>query len=300
MRGLLRALLLLAVAWPGAGAAAGLFVEGSDGVAVALSAPPRRVISLAPHFTDTLLALGARDRIAGVIDDRERRDGAPRPDGLAVVGDAAGLNYEVVLARRPDLVLAWGGGTPRAWIERLRSLGVPVLVLEARRLDDIGAEVLLLGRLAGAEGAAAREADAFRARLGRLRALGAAGPRLRYFYQAWRQPLYTLHGGHLLSQALALCGADNVVPAGPVAAPLVGPEFVLRANPDALVVAAADLSASRAWWGRFSGLAAVREQRVLPVDDLRLTRPGPGMLSAVEPACRQFSTWRKQLAGKSR
>lgn len=292
--------LLLALAWPGPAAAAGLRLEGSDGVAVTLAAPARRIVALAPHFTDSLLALGVRDRLAGVIDDRERRGGGARPDGLAVVGDAAGLNYEAVLALHPDLVLAWGGGTPRAWIERLRALGLPVLVLEARRLEDMGAEVLLLGRATGAAAAAAREERALRERLGRLRALGAAGPRLRYFYQAWRQPLYTLHGGHLLSQALALCGADNVVAPGPVAAPLVGPEFVLRADPDLLVVPAADLAASRAWWGRFAGLAAVRQQRFLAVDDRRLTRPGPGMLSAVEPVCTQISTWRKQPTGKSR
>lgn len=300
MPGGLRLFLLLAVLWPGAAAASGLRVDGSDGVAVSLPAPPRRIISLAPHFTDTLVALGARGRIAGIIDDREQRGGGARPDGMTMVGDAAGLNHEVVLALRPDLVLAWGGGTPRAWIERLRGLGVPVLVLEARRLEDIGAEVLLLGRVVGAGAVATREAAAVQARMDRLRALGATGPRLRYFYQAWRQPLYTLHGGHLLSQALALCAADNVMPPGPVAAPLVGPEYVLRANPDVLMVPASDLPASRAWWGRFSGLAAVRGQRFLAVDDPRLTRPGPGMLSAVEPVCMQFSTWRKQLAGKSR
>lgn len=292
--------LLLSLLCPGVAPAAGLRLEGSDGVAVTLPAPARRIVALAPHFTDSLLALGARDRIAGVIDDRERRGGGSRADGLAVVGDAAGLNYEVVLALRPDLVLAWGGGTPRAWIERLRALGLPVLVLEARRLEDIASEIRLLGRVAAAETAARREELAVRDRLGRLRALGDTGPRLRYFYQAWRQPLYTLQGGHLLSQALALCGADNVVAPGPVAAPLVGPEFVLRANPDVLVVAASDLDASRAWWGRFPGLAAVRGQRFLAVDDRRLTRPGPGMLSAVEPACMQISTWRKQPGGKSR
>lgn len=295
-----RFLLLLALLLPFPPALAEMRLDGSDGVTVTLPAPARRIVSLAPHLTDTLLAIGARARLAGAIDDRERLGAGARPDGLPVVGDAGGLNYEAVLALRPDLVLAWGGGTPRAWIERLRALGLPVLVLEARRLEDIAGELLLLGRAADAEAAAAREAATLHRRLDRLRAQGAAGHRLTYFYQAWRQPLYTLHGGHLLSQALALCGADNIVPPGPVAAPLVGPELVLRSDPDVLVVAATDLAASRAWWGRFGSLSAVRGQRFLGVDDPRLTRPGPGMLSAVEPVCTQFSTWRKQPPPKSR
>lgn len=299
-RGVLPFLLLLFLL-PGAVAGAPLRLVGVDGAAITLAAPAQRIVALAPHFTDTLLALGARAQLAGVIDDREQRGGdMRRPDGLALVGDAAGLNYEVVLALRPDLVVAWRSGTPRAWIERLRQLGLKVLVLEAATLDGVAAEVLLLGQVSGHPEAAARQAAALRARLARLRAQGQGAPRVRYFYQAWHQPLYTLHAGHLLSQALALCGADNIVPAGPVAAPVVSPEFVLQANPDVLVVAAGELAASRAWWGRFPALAAVRNQRFLGVDDRRLTRPGAGMLSAVEPACSQISIWRQQRAANSR
>lgn len=299
-RGALSSFLLLFFL-PGLVAGSPLRLAGADGVAVMLHGPAQRIVSLAPHFTDTLLALGARGQVVGVIDDREQRIGtAHRPDGLALVGDAAGLNYEVVLALRPDLVLAWGSGTPRAWIERLRHLGQPVLVLEAATLEGLIAETGVLGQLTGRQAAATGQVASLHAQLARLQALGQGGARLRYFYQAWRQPLYSLHAGHLLSQALALCGADNIIPAGVVAAPVVSPEFVLRANPDVVVVAAGDLAASRLWWGRFPGLAVVRGQRFLGVDDRRLTRPGAGMLSAAESACRQFSIWRQQRAANSR
>ncbi|MES2917579.1 MAG: helical backbone metal receptor [Pseudomonadota bacterium] len=297
--GILSFLLLLCLAAPAAGAP--LRLSGADGATVTLSVPAQRIVSLAPHLTDTLLALGARAQLAGVIDDREQRTGgARRSDGLALVGDAAGLNYEVVLGLRPDLILAWGSGTPRAWIERLRQLGLPVLVLEAPTLEELAGEVQMLGQATGRQTAAAGQVASLRAQLARLRALGQGVPRLRFFYQAWRQPMYSIHAGHLLSQVLALCGADNIIPAGPVAAPLVSPEFVLKANPDVLVVAAGDLAASHAWWGRFPSLAAVRDQHLLGVDDRRLTRPGPGMLSAAEPACSQISTWRKQRPANSR
>lgn len=288
-------LLLLVLSLP----AAALRLEGADGSAVELRGPAQRIVALAPHFTDSLLALGARRQLAGVIDDHPQRGANTRSlSGLPVVGDAAGLNYEVVLALRPDVVLAWGGGTPRAWIERLRALGLPVLVLEARRLEDLARETEQLGRLAGQDAAARAQAAAQRAQLARL--VAGEGPRLRFFYQAWRQPLYSIDGGHLLSQALARCGADNVLPPGPVPAPLVSPEFVLRADPDLLFLGEGDAAASRAYWSRFPTLAAVRQRRLLPLDDPRLTRPGPGMLSAVEPVCRQISTWRKRKGIKPR
>lgn len=293
--------LLLLLLLPALADAGSLRLAGSDGVEVVLAAPAQRIVSLSPHFTDALLALGARAQLAGVIDDHERRGAHVRSrDGLPLVGDAGGLNHERLLALRPDLVLAWGGGTPRPWVARLRQLGLPVLVLQVRTLAALPAEIALLGRATGREAAAAAQAAAATAQLQRLARLGGEGPRLRFFYEAWRQPLYSLEGGHLLSQLLALCGADNILPPGPVAAPLVSAELVLRENPDVLVVAAAAAGASQAYWGRFPHLAAVRQGQWLLLDDPRLARPGAGMLAAAEPACRQISTWRKRKALKTR
>lgn len=298
---LIRRLLPFLLFLPAALAQAALSVPGADGVAVQLPVPASRIVSLAPHLTDTLLALGARARIVGVIDDHEQRGRHARSrDGLPVVGDAGGLNYEVLLALRPDLVLAWGAGTPQVWVGRMRELGLTVLVLDSRRLEDIPRETELLGQAAGRVEVARVQAAAQRAQLARLGQGGGNGPRLRYFWQAWRQPLYSLHGGHLLSQGLARCGADNILPPGPVAAPLVSPELVLREDPDLLFFAAGSAAESEAYWSRFASLRAVRARQWLVVADPRLTRPGPGMLSALEPVCSQISTWRKKKSRETR
>jgi ABC-type Fe3+-hydroxamate transport system substrate-binding protein len=173
-------------------------------------------------------------------------------------------------------------------------------VVEARKLDDMAVQLDQLGRLSGQQAAGAAQAAAVRAQIRALTQRYAQGPRLRYFYQVWRQPLYSLHGGHLLSQALALCGADTIVPAGPVAAPLLSPEFVLQRDPDVLLFNRAEAESSIVWWSRFSRLAAVREQQWMGLDDRRLTRPGADMLAAVEPVCMQFASWRKRKAGNPR
>lgn len=276
-------------------AQARLVLRDDDGVTVSLAAPAQRIVTLAPHLTDALLALGAGTQIVGVADDHEQRGAHARSlGGFPVVADAGSISYERVLAQRPDLVLAWGDGTPRAWVAQLRAQGLQVFVLHARRLDDLAHDVERLGRLSGREVAAVRQAAVIRAQLVALGRDFGSGPRLRYFHEVWRQPLYTLNGGHLLSQALALCGADNIVPAGPVAAPLVSPEFVLKENPDFLVFSEEEATASRAWWGRFSSLAAVQRQQWLVLADKRLTRPGPGMLSAIRPVCAQIAIWRKR------
>lgn len=280
---------------------AGLQLKGDDGVTVSLAAPAQRIVTLAPHFTDALLALGAGGQIVGAADDHEQRGAhATSLGGFPVVSDAGSISYERVLALRPDLVLAWGDGTPRAWVAQLRAHGLPVVVLNPLRLDDLARDVERLGRLSGREPAAAQQSAAIRAQLAALDREHGAGPRLRYFHEVWRQPLYTLSRNHMLSQALARCGADNIVPAGPVSAPLVSPEFVLRENPEVLVFSEEEAAAGRAWWSRFPSLAAVQRQQWLVLADKRLTRPGPGMLSALPPVCAQIAIWRKRAAIKQR
>lgn len=265
----------------------------SSTVGAMSSVPARRIVSLAPHLTDMLIGLGARPLIAGVVDDHEIR-GAHTTSltGLPVVADAFGLNEERLLSVKPDLVIVWDEGTSLARQERLRRLGLPVMIFRTTHLEDIASQLEQLGRISGQEAAGRQQAKSFRSRLQALSRLDQKGPRLRYFYQIWRQPLYSLQGKHLLSQALARCGADNILPPGPVGAPLVTPEFVVNSNPDVIFFGKADASVSRAYWGRFSSLTAVRKDQLLVVDDQRLARPGPGLLDAVEPLCVQLQPLR--------
>lgn len=276
-------------------------LRDADGNRFTLLQPARRIVSLAPNLTDMLVTLGAGAQIVGASDDHDTRGAYQRSlSGFPVVSDAGSVNYERVLALKPDLVLAWGGGTPRPWIEQLRHMGLRVFVVEARTLDEIAVQAEQLGQLSGHDKSAQAQAAAIRANIAGLQTQYGSGPRLRYFHQVWLQPLYSLHAGHLLSQALALCGADNIVKAGPVAAPLINPEFVLQQNPDIILFSEGDADGSRAYWQRFPTLNAVRKQQLLGVNDRRLTRPGPAMLVAVQPLCARIAAWRSGTAMDSR
>lgn len=283
-------LLLLLMAVP---VRAAMTVTDDAGRHFTFDSSALRIVSLAPHVTDMLIGLGARSRLVGVVDDHESRGAhALSLSGLPVVADAFAVNEERLLTLRPDVVIVWAEGTPPSRIARLERLGLKVFTLKTARLEDLANQLEVLGRLAGQPAAGKAQADAFRKRLQSLRSRYGKEPRLSYFYQVWRQPLYSLHGGHLLSQALALCGADNILPAGPVAAPLVDPEFVVRTNPHVIFFGKDDEEASRRFWSRFAGMRAVRDRHLVAVEDERLARPGPELLLAVEPLCRQLQAWR--------
>src|SRR5215510_10277265 len=102
-RGLAVACCAWVTAWCGAALAQEpLRVLDVDGRTVQIAAPARRVISLAPHLTELMFAIGAGDRVAGTVEYADFPDAAKQ---VPRVGDSALLDLERIVALQPDLVL---------------------------------------------------------------------------------------------------------------------------------------------------------------------------------------------------
>jgi vitamin B12 transport system substrate-binding protein len=117
-----------------------------------------------------------------------------------------------------------------------------------------------------------------RQRLAELRQRYQRAEPLRVFYQVWNQPLYTVGGGQIISDALSVCGARNVFDDLKLPAPQVSIESVLQRNPEVILVGdQAQMEAWKAW----PAMAA----RVRLVPDKGLERPSGQMLEAVARLC---------------
>ena len=229
--------------WGAASAQAQVSVLDVDGRAVALAAPARRVISLAPHLTELMFAIGAGDRVVGTVEYADFPEAARR---VPRVGDSALLDLERIVAMKPDLLLVWRHGNSPQQLQRLAALKLPTYASEARTLADIARTLRDLGQLTGVPDQAARRAAAFEAEVSALQARYAGRRRIDVFYQIWNPPLITVNGEHLISQMLELCGAHNVFAAERLLTPTVTEEAVLQANPDAIVAGWSDSYGSSA------------------------------------------------------
>ncbi|WP_313314533.1 helical backbone metal receptor [Pulveribacter sp.] len=241
------------------------------------AAPAPAIVALQPSLTEAVCVLGACERLLGI--DRYS-DWPERVRALPRVGGLADADVEAIVALRPDLVLL--GPRSRA-AERLQSLGLQVLVLEAKSHADIRANLEIVARAVGRPGAGEAQWQRIDARLQALRA---------QLPPAWRgrRVYLELHGGKaaaseesFIGETLARLGLANVVPARLGPFPKVSPEFVLRADPDVLIVAATSPApATRPGW---HAMRAVREQRVcvLPAAQLDvLLRAGPRIDEAAQ------------------
>ncbi len=251
------ALIVLALALPGAGAAA---------------VPAQRIVSLIPSLTEDLFAVGAGGRVVGVS---QFADYPPAARRLPVVASFGSVNAERILALRPDLVL---GIAAQAHIaEDVQRAGVRVRLLRDDSLADVYANLRAVGELTGTRARADALVRALRARTA---ALARTRPRRRrppaVFVVLGTAPIFTVGRGSYIAQLLALAGARNA--AGDVRVPYARytPEALLDRQPDALIVDptvgfAAVLG--RAPWNQ---LRAVREHHVYMLPDPAiLERPGP-------------------------
>lgn len=275
--------IALAVALALAGAAhAQVATVDDEGRTVELAQPARRIISLAPHLTEQLFAIGAGDLVVGTTDFADFPEAAK---GLPRVARAHSVDLERVSAARPDLILVWGSGFPPATIDAVRRLGVPTFVSEPARLADIATSLERLGVLTGRS--ASRAAAGFNAKLSALRERYRGRREVRVFYQVWSDPLMTLGGRHLVSEGIALCGGRNVFADLAPIAPRVSSEAVLAADPEVILAAEPGARPSGALdsWKRFERITAVRRNLLVTLDADRINRNGPRIVDELAVLC---------------
>jgi iron complex transport system substrate-binding protein len=293
---LLTALVGLPLACPAAAAtvatAAAPRIVDDAGLRIALSRPANRIVSLSPGATAMLFAAGAGDRVVGTADFSDEPVAAR---AIPRIGDSQGYDLERIISLRPDVVVVWSGGTNAAQIELLQRAGLTVYRHRVQRLDDVPAAVGRFGILAGATDSANTAARDLAARIARLRASGRQSPPRSVLLQVWDQPVYTVGGAQLLTDALASCGYRNVFGDLRDAGPAVTLESVLARDPDIIVAVAPDVDSANRWlqrWRQYPVLSATRSGRMLALTDQRFSRLGPEAIAASEALCARLDALR--------
>ncbi|HET9046887.1 MAG TPA: helical backbone metal receptor, partial [Casimicrobiaceae bacterium] len=182
-------------------------VVDDTGSTVTLSAPARRIVSLAPHLTELLFAAGAGDRIVGTVEFSDYPEAAK---SIPRVGSSTLLDMERIVALKPDLVVVWRSGTAPARIDALRALGLAIYFDEPHTFAGIAQPLVRLGTLAGTGAAARGAAEAFAARADALRQKYGTRRPVTLFWQVWARPLLTVNRDHVIGDAIRTCGGVNI------------------------------------------------------------------------------------------
>lgn len=254
-----------------------LSVTDDRGITVQLARPPQRVVSLLPSLTESVCALNACERLVGV--DRYS-DHPAEVRRLPATGGGMDPQIETIVGLRPDVVLI-ARSSPA--LSRLESLGLKVLALEPQSHEDVRRVLRTLALMLG-QGEAEGEHLWQRLDADLSRAAAELPPERRgwrVYFEVASAP-YAAAPTSFIGQTLTRLGLGNVVPTGQGPFPRLNPEWVLRSDPDVLMVSAREAAglAQRPGWRR---LRAVVQGRVCRFDDAQadaLVRAGPRLAEA--------------------
>lgn len=263
-------LLLALCSW--VAAADMLSVTDDTGREIRLDQPARRILTLAPHATELVLALELDDRLVAVADFS---DYPASLDSLPRLSSLGGIDREQLLLLDPDLVIAWASGNREADIRWLAMAGIPVYLSEPENLQAIGESLERLARLAGVPERGRKVAERYRRRLAQVCSHRRNQPPLATYYAVWSKPPMTIGGRHWLNEALAKARLHNIFADLPRKVVTVSRESLL-ARPHDLVITTVPDSEEPAGGKR------------IIVADATLGRPGPRILEGLEKLCEKL------------
>lgn len=261
------------------------------GQETSLAAPAARIISLAPHITELLFAVGAGDRIVGTV---SFSDYPPAAADIPRIGSYKQLDMESILALKPDLVVAWSSGNVQTQVERLARLGIPIYYNDPQDFEQLALALDRLGTLAGRASQGQEAAEDFRRDRRALEAQYGDRPRVTVFYQVWDRPLMTLNNQHLISRAIEICGGHNLFGELEALVPRLDREVVLAADPEAILGGGMGEDSPH-WiedWRRWPTLTATARDNLFFIPPSLLQRATPRILEGTRLICEALETAR--------
>jgi len=276
-----------------ASAHAAISVTDDLGHTVSVTKPAQRIISLSPHVTELIFAAGAGDKIIGTV---KYSDYPPAAKEIPRIGDNRQFDLERIIAMKPDLLVIWMHGAFERQLDVLKQSGIPFFFSDPQKLEQIPDTILKLGRLLGTEKTAQLSANDFRQRLHLLSEQYQGKSKVRTFYQVWHKPLYTLNEKHIVSDAIRVCGGENIFGKLNVTAPVVSIEAVLQENPEVLISAESSNQASNGidQWKSMTSLLAAKNNNLVLIDGDLVNRSGPRIIDGAKVICEALEQARQK------
>jgi iron complex transport system substrate-binding protein len=264
-------------------------VVDETGRAVRIPQLAQRIVSLAPSLTETLYALGLRDRLVGDTDYCDYPEDAQRK---AKVGGAINPSFEEIAALQPDLVLVIKSLNRYDTVRALDGLGIPVYATDPHTIDEIISSTQRLAEILGAPEAGNALAADMEHRLSDLQQRLTPLPPRKVLFIVWAEPLISVGKDTFIADALRRAGAVSIVDSSQ-SWPQVNLEEVVKLQPEFLVFATGHGENLAHDIDTFSGLPgwrlldAVRNRKFAVISDA-VNRPAPRIISAIEDLARQL------------
>jgi iron complex transport system substrate-binding protein len=243
----------------------------------------QRIVSLAPSITEILFALGLGDRIIGVT---KHCDYPAEALTKTRVGSYIDLNIEMILALKPDLVIATADGNEKGSIERLAVFKIPILVTNPKNLDEVFETVKTIGRITQKGPQAEIIIRSLKKRAHKVVQDCLPLSRPKIFLQINDHPLITVGRDTFHNHLIKLAGGINISGNDTNKYPKYSLEQVLRSKPDVLLITSMERGVlaerKKERWKQWGQIPAVKQGRIHILNSDLLDRPSPRLVDGLE------------------
>lgn len=252
----------------------------------------KRIIALAPHLVESLYAIGAGDQI---IATTAHADYPAAAKNIMVVGNYARLQIEKIIQLKPDVVIAWTTGNPTVDLARLEKYQIKVIYSNPETLEDVAAELRLLGEITGRTEQASKLAEQYLTSLTDIKQRYASQENIKVFYELWSRPIRTVAQKAWPQQQITLCGGVNPFADAKDDYPSVGLEQVLITLPQVVIQPSKSTSGDpdNLNWQQWPHVPAAKNGFVFHPNADKLHRMTTRMLDEVVILCEQIDTARQ-------
>jgi iron complex transport system substrate-binding protein len=255
-------------------------VRDDLGRTLTLPTQPRRVMALAASMTEMLYAVADTATIVA----RTQVCDYPAAVLRKPIVNSYPLDFERLVALKPDVVFTTEGITSLADAQRLQELGIPVYYQRYEQVEDIFRGLSDLGTLLHREHSARRVVDSLRQELQAIQALSDPPPPPRVLAITWADPIYVYGRNTLFTDKIRLAGGQNaVVEQFKQPYPALTREYILKLNPEVLLGGSFGKMDSTFFrlYPELKRIRAYQTRRIYdPTDDL-MSRPSPRVVESV-------------------
>jgi len=268
----------------------GITLIDDHGYLLNITAYPERIISLAPSNTEIVYAVGAGDKVVAVTDYCNyplNFTSLVEKDKMSSVGSYRKPSIENIVALEPDLVIAAPGSL--AAVDNLRNLGIDVIMLDPKSINDVLQNIVLVGRATGYNDEANQVVATMIEAMVKVNELEIADPKPKVYFEFWSDPLMSAGPETWVSELIELAGGQNILENATSTWPVTSSEVIIQMNPDYLLFPTShgsnqffgsieDVIARLGW----EEIGAVQNEQVYTIKSDIVFRAGPRLAEALD------------------
>lgn len=247
---------------------------------VTIDKRPERIVSVAPNITEIIAALNAKDRLVG------RTDYCDYPQDILSVESIGSLmepNIEKIVSLKPDIVIA-SSHFKKESLEKLEQLNVKVVILNGAETFDGAYETIeKVGQVIGEKEAADKIVSDMKKKVEEVTAKvkDAPKPKVYYVISYGKFGDYTAGKGTFIDEAIKMAGGTNIGEDAEGWAYSL--EKIVKNDPDIIIRSKYfDTKAGMLSTAGYKDLRAVKEGKLLEIDNNMLDRQGPRLAQGLE------------------